>query len=170
MAINPFLKPLSDARTSAMAMPELQNLRTPVSIGAQAIQRFLGNRGGGYQTGQPGPVQSMPADGAPMGTDDNGNAAARNLMAQPNPNGGGMGALGTAFGSYGPEGGGSQLDQVSDLTRGPAQQTASGGVLGTVQPVDWGSYFRQRMGPPTGARAPRSPLMMRQARMDNQGY
>jgi len=163
-----------------MAQPQLQTLSTPVSIGAQAIQRYLGN--GAPRIANPNPVSptgvlpggTLGGDGAtPLAYSTNtdaGNLAARNLQLQ-GPGGGGYGGVGTMEADYGNQGGGTALDQVRMQT-GPTQQTAQGGV---VQPVpvqrpDWGSYFRQRMGPPTGARAARPPVMMRQQRLRSGTY
>lgn len=181
-----------------MTQPELQGLATPVSIGAQAIQRYLGN--GAPRIANPNPVgptgiapgtvNGVPVATGPGGTimdqatpgrpppptnldqplfgsgSDAGNLAARNLQLQ-NPTG--NTTLGTMTAGYANPNGATPLDSVTTNV-GPTQQTAAGGVVGPVRTPNWGNYFRQRMGPPTGARSARAPLMMRQQRIDNGGY
>lgn len=171
MPTNPFLAPLGDNRTSAMSQPDLQNLRTPVSIGAQAIQRYLGNGAPrianplGYTTtmvngAQPDP--NAPPDGSGSDARD---MASMGVSMQPSP---GVDALRRMTAIYGADNGGTALDQVNENV-GPTQQTAQGGVVGRVAPPDWGSYFRQRMGPPRGGRPTRAPMLMRQSRLANGG-
>lgn len=197
MPLNPFVRPLNDNRSSTMAQPDLQSLRTPVSIGAQAIQRFLGNgaprianpnnaapqgpvpNGFGGNLGDPtlqgGAVPlgytTTPANGAPDGSgSDARGLAAMGVSTQPSP---GVDALRRLTGSYGADNGapadngGTAMDQINP-SAGPTQQTAQGGVMAPQRP-DWGQYFRTRMGPPTGGRAARPPVMMRQSRLANGG-
>jgi len=200
MPTNPFVQPLGDNRSPAMSSPDLQSLRTPVSIGAQAIQRYLGNgaprianpnnvapqgpvpNGFGGNLGDPTLQGGAPNGATPLGYtttpagqpngsgSDATNMAAMGVSTQPSP---GVAALRNFTAGYGADNGGTPNGSPMDAVNanaGPTQQTAAGGVTTPVRPLDWSTYFRTRMGPPRGGRAARAPLLMRQQRVDNGGY
>jgi hypothetical protein len=116
------------------------------SLGADANGGGLAALGVDYGAPAPaGSPQSMPADGS--SATDAGNAAARNLQAQP-------GAMDpSTFGQ-------------SEQDYGPTNQTAPGGVMDQIDmstPDAWRSFFTMQN--TQGARAPRGPRIMAGSRL-----